>query len=559
MVEGLVIARVDSSPLANLKVINSLLSPIPIATAATVSLIDAVARRWIAHPYDVIRSAIPQRARLGSKILPLDPPIAEPRSRPGERGKWQYLQLPPYRRDIDLLKKYLSRQTVVGSRLIIVPDTRRANLLALQIPGAILLDSSLSKSERFSNFLKCTQSLQSIVIGTRSAIFAPIADLDEIILLDDSSSFYYEVRSPGWNARDVALLRSEQEGCDVTVLGFAPSQEMARLIEIGQVSYMPNSARVKVLTFFSERGDLLPEGIFASIRRAKMEGNVLFLSPTKGYAQAISCSKCRNVATCDCGGRVEKVSAAAALSCAICEKSFPEWSCRYCQSKLPFLLKRGLERYAQEIGRAFPGVRIIESTAERMSEEVVESSVFVVATNGAIPLTPGGYSAIVILDGERRFSQVDNRAQERALAQLFESVSYLSPSGSLLAVLNQSHPAVAALASWKPSLYAKRELASLAEVGFPPFSSAVTVDIDSSEASIFLRALFRAQSDGRLPEQTKLFGPAKLQSQQSRIVLLTPFGVDSSLIAMLHEFLRKRSVSGKSSVRVRVDPYSLTK
>ena len=559
MVEGLVIARVEGSSMADLKIISRLLTPAPIATTVTIALISEVAKRWIAHPYDVIRSAIPQRAVLPVKALPNPLPISKSESRQGQRGKWQYLQLPPYRRDTDLLISYLGRHQLSGSRLIIVPDSRRAHQIASQIPDSILLDSTLSKSERFSNFIRCTQSLRSIIVGTRSAIFAPIADLDEVILLDDASPFYYEMRSPGWNARDVALLRSDLEGCDITILGFSPSHEMARLIEVGQMSYTPSVARVKVASFFSERGELLPEGIFASIRKVKTEGNLLFLSPTKGYAQAISCSKCRNVASCECGGRLEKVSATAALSCAICDKSFLEWSCRYCQSKLPFLLKRGLERYAQEIGRAFPGVRIIESTAEKMSGEVSDSPVFVVATNGAVPATPGGYSAIVILDGERRFSQVDNRSQERALSQLFESASYLSPTGSIFAVMSQSHPAIAAVGSWKPSLYTKRELASLVEIGFPPYVRAVSIDIESSEASIFLRGLLRAQSDGRLPEQTKFLGPSQLRNLQSRIILLTPFDSESSLMELLHEFLRKRSASGKSSVKVRVDPYSLTK
>ena len=559
MVEGLVIARVEGSSMANLKVINRLLTPAPIATTVTIALIGEVARRWIAHPYDVIRSAIPQRAVLPVKALPNPLPIPKSESRQGQRGKWRYLQLPPYRRDTDLLMSYLGRQRLSGSRLIIVPDSRRAHQIASEIPGSILLDSTLSKSERFSNFIRCTKSLGSIIVGTRSAIFAPIADLDEIILLDDASPFYYEMHSPGWNARDVALVRSDLEGCDITILGFSPSLEMARLIEVGQMSYTPSEARVKVTSFFSERGELLPEGIFASIRKVKTEGNLLFISPTKGYAQAISCSKCRNVASCDCGGRLEKVSATAALSCTICDKSFLEWSCRYCQSKLPYLLKRGLERYAQEIGRAFPGVRIIESTAEKMSGEVLDSPVFVVATNGAVPAMPGGYSAIVILDGERRFSQVDNRSQERALSQLFESASYLSPTGSIFAVMSQSHPAIAAVASWKPSLYTKRELASLAEIGFPPYVRAVSIDIESSEASIFLRGLLRAQSDGRLPEQTKFLGPSQMRNLQSRIILLTPFDSESSLMELLHEFLRKRSASGKSSVKVRVDPYSLTK
>lgn len=559
MVEGLVIARVEGSPMANLKVINRLLTPAPIATTVTIALISEVAKRWIAHPYDVIRSAIPQRTVHPVKAFPKALSISKSGSRKGRRGKWQYLQLPPHRRDSELLLSYLGRHRVLGSRLILVPDSRRAHQIASQIPDSILLDSTLSKSERFSNFIRCTQSLRSIVVGSRSAIFAPIADLDEIILLDDASPFYYEMRSPGWNSRDVALVRSDLEGCDITILGFSPSLEMARLIEVGQMSYTPSVARVKVASFFSDRGELLPEGIFASIRKLKREGNILFLAPTKGYAQAISCSKCRNVASCDCGGRLEKVSPTVALSCAVCDKSFLEWSCRYCQSKLPFFLKRGLERYAQEIGRAFPGVRIIESTSEKISGEVLDSPVFVVATNGAVPATPGGYSAIVILDGERRFSQVDNRSHERALSQLFECASYLSPTGSIFAVMRQSHPAIAALSSWKPSLYTKRELASLDEVGFPPYVRAVSLDIESSEASILLRGLMRAQNDGRLPKQTKFLGPSQLRNMQSRIILLTPFDSESSLMELLHEFLRKRSASGKSSVKVRVDPYSLTK
>jgi primosomal protein N' (replication factor Y) len=72
--------------------------------------------------------------------------------------------------------------------------------------------------------------LNLVVVGTRSAIFAPIEDLSAIVVVDEGSEHHYEQRAPGWNVRDVAILRSINSHCDLTCIGYSPSSEVARLI-----------------------------------------------------------------------------------------------------------------------------------------------------------------------------------------------------------------------------------------------------------------------------------------------------------------------------------------
>jgi len=425
--------------------------------------------------------------------------------------------------------------------------------------NSILLDSSLERSERYGNFLRIRNGENLIVIGTRSAIFAPLADLASIFVIDEGSENHYEVRTPGWNVRDVAIVRSIRANISLNFVGYSPSSEIARLIESRWVDYSSSKSRVNVASFQQTHGELLPSRLMSEIRKAMKVGPILFISPRKGYSHAITCSKCRNIAMCECGGKLSQKSAQSSVSCVICAQSKSEWKCTWCQGTTPFLLGRGSDRFAYEIGAAFPGTHIVQSSAESMIDQYDEGSGFVISTPGAAPQAHNGYSMVVILEGERFFSQSDIRAHERSREIFFSNAALASQSGSVALVMSADHPVIGALSAWKPSLISQRELRERLEVHLPPFSRAITLDIASSESQSLLRGLKKSQEDGRLPASTTILGPSQLKADTDRIVILTPLSDGEELISLLHEFQRRRSSSKKTLASIRIDPYSLSR
>ena len=562
-VEALVVARTSDSPTTSLKSIIKVLSPIPVATASSLELIQKVSTRWGAHQFDVIRSAIPPRVAKAESEPAVQHALSAhtpARKIKGRNAAAIYRQLPPFRDPLQLIAaKTLKEKS--GTSLIVVPDSksrrRLSELLASRNP--INLDSDLERSERYRNYLLSGLLEDSIVIGTRSAIFAPISDLARIYIFDEGSEHFYERRAPGWNVRDVALLRSQLESVELEFFGYSPSEEVARAIEEGDVIFSATRGRIHLDSHPSESGELLPGRIIAKVRTSLKTGPVLFIAPRKGYSQSITCQKCRNISLCHCGGKLIKSSVTSDISCAHCVESYPNWRCAWCKNDVFYLLGRGADRFAYEIGAAFSGEKVTVSTAENSLDSYSDRKGIVIATPGAIPLSESGYSAIVILEAARFLSQSDMRAQERSRSLFFSAASNLTEGGSLLLVLDHANPIIGALAAWKPSLISSRELRERREVSLPPYSRAVTLDIEESQGPALVRGLKASVNDGRLPASTRILGPTEARDGMSRILLLVDIERGEELIALIHEFQRKRSIAKKPLASLRIDPYSLSR
>lgn len=558
--EAMAIERISGSESKVMKSIDSLISPFPLLTTDVLNLIFECSKRWAAHPYDIIKSAVPPRAlsiEKGSvlKIGQLSSAKKNPRN--------VYYQFSPGEDEFHSLCAMAIKASKTGGVLVLVPDERdvEAFLASLNInfEGAKVarLDSSLTRTERYGQYLSVAAGDVQIVIGTRSAVFAPIQNLQTVFIHRETSESFYEVRSPGWNARDVALMRCASEGLSIVVTGYSPSAEIARLIEIKRLTVSIKKEKLNALSFPQQMGELLPNRIFPEIREALRSGAVLFLTPRKGYAAAMTCSKCRNEARCDCGGKLLKKSARSEPECVLCSKQYVSWKCSWCGGDRPHLLGRGSERFAEELGRAFPNVPIISSEGDHILREVLARPSIVIATPGGVPRVQGGYSAVVVLEANRYFAQVDLRAHERARAQIFHAASRVSRKGKILLVIDSTHPVTASLARWNPSILSMRDLKEREDADFPPYFRAIEILAERDESLLVVNGFKKSILEGRLPSSTKVLGPALTQGDGAKIILLANLSDAPKLVDFVHEFARKRSVGKKSALKFRVDPYAL--
>ena len=559
-VDGYVLSRTDSSEIGNLKFIEQVLSPIPLLTSDLTSLVAAVAQRWGSSPLDILSSAIPSRVIAVEKSLQ---PKRSPTQRKNSTSHTRSFYLvTPGEDAIALMADWILARSALGGVLLVAPEAREVLLLAQELTSRgvefSILDASLTRSERYSNYLKVASGESKIVIGSRSAIFAPVHALKTIIVYREGAQSHYEVRTPGWNTRDVALLRSQIGQADLTFVGYAPSSETSYLLEKKEIVLKGRSVKVDVQSYPAHNGELLPDRIFGPIRKALEKGSVLFLVSRKGYSSALMCKSCKNIAICDCGGRISFQGSAKGYSCSLCEKKGSHWSCRWCKKDQPILLGRGSQRFAHELGRAFPGFPVITSDASSPVESVTEERSIVLATSGMAPRVSSGYQAVVILDADSLFSQIDLRAQERARESIMHFSSLVSSDGKVLVVIDSSHPIVASIARWNLNAINNRELLEREQTQLPPVVSALTIEMVHGDCQTFITGIKKAVDDGRIPHATRILGPKKITDESSRVILTVPHEDAQSLVDFLVTYRKKRSLAKKPNLSMRVDPYALS-
>ena len=559
-VEALVLQRSNTTEITNLKFVSSVISAEVVAPATLIELIAAVSKRWICNPYDLVRAAIP--ARVASVDKSNTYKFQERNSKAATnafKSNVSYLQLQPHEDSLAKLAEFALKEARKGTVLIVLPEERElVEISKLLDEKAIILSSALTRTERYANYLASLRSENAIVIGTRSSIFVTPGDLRTLIIYRENSQSHFEVRHPGWNVRDIALMRAESESLNLYFVGYSPSLEMAALIESGGAKYLNKKVRLQVKTFTAQNSELLPERIFAPIRSALKHGPVLFLVPKKGYASALMCKKCKNIAICACGGKLSRRNQVSPPECVHCSKTYSTWSCSWCKVDKLILLGRGSIRHSEEIGRAFPGFAVINSDADGFTKEISDRKTLVIATSGMAPKYSQGYSAVVLLEGASFFSYSDLRGQERSREAFFEAASKVRDDGEVLIAIDSSHPIVASLSTWSPAHMYKRELVELETLLLPPFYRSVVLDVPIKEASAIAEGLKKSLHEQRIPESSRILGPSIRNTETARVLVTTSSSDFPQLTEFLTEYIKHRAITKKNPIEVRIDPYSLS-
>jgi primosomal protein N' (replication factor Y) len=534
------------------------LSPHCVATPASLALIDKASEFYCCNPWDLLRSAIPPRVVSVDKELSVTQ--TPTKSKSGIKVK-AFQSFRPFIASDQQIAEIVDGFIKSGSVLIVAPDEKDVDRLISGLSdryeNVLRLSSSSTREERYRNFLLAMRLQSSIVVGTRSAVFTPINNLAAIIIYKESSPDHFDLRSPGWNSSTIARMRSELEGIGLVFTGFTPSVRVAYEIDRSTIKFNNQRTQVNVQAFTPSEGSLLPGRIYSEIKKALKKGPVLFVAPRKGYGNALLCAHCRNVALCKCGGRLSVAAKEVAPSCVHCGTSFPAWKCTFCDRDKQYLAGRGIERAAEEISRAFPGFPVVISAGDVIKEAVDAKPALILATPGAQPHVQDGYSAVVVLDAIRFFSHTDVNGQERARELMFETASLVNRDGQVLLVLDDSHPIVAALARWNIAPLLKRELAERGELKLPPSVTSAVLVMEQVAAAAIASGLRKALEDRRLPSSTRIFGPTILPKGLAKIVMHVSHEQSLELGVVLHELQRKRSISKKDLLTLRIDPYSL--
>jgi primosomal protein N' (replication factor Y) len=374
------------------------------------------------------------------------------------------------------------------SAIVAVPDYRDLDQLAAALAAiapaeaVVRADASQSNPDRYRAFLSALSGPR-IVIGNRSVVYAPAARLGMLAVWDDSDSLHAEPLSPYVHTRDAALVRQELQGGALVFAGHTRSVEVQRLVDIGWVTDIGPERAVlpKVVLTANQpaaepvaRAARIPSTAWQAARTAlkgdggAAKGPVLIQVGRPGYAPVLACAKCGQAARCNrCEGPLGQSRAGAVPSCGLCGALATDWHCEHCEHDRFRMVTVGAGRTAEELGRAFPGVRVIVSDGEHPVQTVGEAAAIVVATRGAEPIAAGGYRAVLLLDGERMLARENLRVAEDCL-RWWSNAAALAAPGAPTVLVGVSGALGRAFATGRFAEFARAELAGRRELRFPP-------------------------------------------------------------------------------------------
>jgi primosomal protein N' (replication factor Y) len=594
--------------------LQKVISPVPVLTPAVRDLVSAVAARYAGTVSDVLRVAVPPRvARLEKEFLAdaAGPPTHEgPAAHaapvtgaesdgglaPGASlapgtGWVGYRNGPAFVRHLQdggspravfsalqgfgaAAWPWLIAEAVAGVRasgrgaLVVVPDYRDLNRLevALQelLPAADIarLTADDGPTPRYRSFLRLLDGSAQVAIGTRSAAFAPVRNLGLVACWDDGNDLHIEQRAPYAHAREVLLLRAEQEGAACLMAGHTRSTEAQRLVETGWA--MPVDADRAVVrrtvprvlntadSFEQERDPLariarLPGAAWRAAKEGLERGPVLVQVARSGYAPSLVCESCREPARCgSCQGPLAvagSTGSSAIPQCRWCSTPAPDWHCAHCGGNRLRKGATGVMRTAEELGRAFPGKAVITSSGDHVKADVGDAGALVVATVGAEPVADGGYAAALLLDGDSLLRRENLRAGEDTVRRWFNAASLVRPAsaGGLVVITASDTGAVGALLRWDPAGYAQRELSLRVELQLPPAVRIASVTGPRGAVVHFTGSVERQlESSGVTlrtagPAPLLLSGPSTLQraAEDVRTLLFFPYGQAATVTRVL--------------------------
>ncbi|TDW28617.1 primosomal protein N' [Cryobacterium psychrophilum] len=388
--------------------------------------------------------------------------------------------------------------------VLCVPDYRdqdqvQAALDQLAPAGSVSrVDARQSNPDRYRAFLACLGTEPRIILGNRSAVYAPAASLGLIALWDDGDPLYSEPLSPYVHARDAALIRREEADCSLVLLGHTRSVETQRLVELGWLGEVHPAInrhpRVIPTDFQSEsdqqaRAARIPTAAWNAAREALHHGPVLVQVASPGYAPMLACQTCKKAARCTtCQGPLGLTSARAVPACRWCGALAAAWTCIHCEGHKLRVVTMGTGRTAEELGRAFPGARIIIADGEHSIQTLGAEPALVIATRGAEPIPASGYRAILILDGERMLARESLRVGEDCL-RWWSNAAALAAPGAPVVLVGVGGALARALNAWQPEAFASSELADRRQLRFPPAVRVASVtgtaaDVDSALADL---------------------------------------------------------------------------
>ncbi|MEW6001646.1 MAG: primosomal protein N' [Nitrospirota bacterium] len=473
--KGIVIEKSSRSPSGEIKDIQKVHGDTPFLSDRMINLLRWMSEYYLAEPGIVLKNFLPKEAftkvkRRQGKIAPflkggrvgcsfniiniVDGAISGLMDSISRKiYKTYLLQAPSSMYEYSFVLKIISG---IRGAIILLPEVSQINEVYPLFSNSFgerlcLLHGALSRGERSEAFEKILSGDADIVLGTRSAVFAPLRKVSLIAVLQEQSNSYKQKDSPYYNGRDVAVMRGYLERATVLLSSTAPSIESYFNCRSGKYTLLkPEDSikrpRVRIVDMRFEkllRPYISKPVVDASRRYMKRDKRVMFIINRRGYSTLLQCGDCNYIEECpDCRIPLVFHKQDMSLKCHYCGyvlTEIPE-SCRRCRGYNIKLLGAGTQRL-QEDTEEIMGTKTLRFDSDRIRKR---SEIFTGTFNrddiriiiGTKLLTrrfcgPEGFSMAAVMNADLFLNLPDFRSAEKAYQEISSVIDKIEADGEI--------------------------------------------------------------------------------------------------------------------------------
>ncbi|MCL2003542.1 MAG: primosomal protein N' [Oscillospiraceae bacterium] len=423
---------------------------------------------------------------------------------------------------IRLVDKVLSEG---GGAIVLVPEIALTpQLLSLFSAHfgekAALLHSALSMGERLNEWKRIREGLATVVLGTRSAVFAPVSGLRLIVLDEEQEGSYKSAESPRYHAREVAKYRCVQQGATLLLGSATPSLESFRAAadglyfrcRLGERYNRRAMPEVTVVNLRDERrfgnGTTISRLLHSEITDNLQKGEqTILLLNRRGHHKMVICPDCGQSPGCPrCSVPLAHHSANGRLMCHYCGYSSKYGGeCAECASGL-IPLGAGTQRVAEELAGLFPDIEVLRMDTDTTGTRGAHEKLLDRFRKQRVPILLGtqmvakgldfpNVTLVGVLCADAALHIDDFRAGERAFSLITQVVGRAgrgeSPGRAVIQTYAPDHPVILAAAAQDYDRFYEEEAAIRQIQGYPPFAAMTRLTLFSHKQDDVMRAGLR--------------------------------------------------------------------
>jgi primosomal protein N' (replication factor Y) len=451
--------------------------------------------------------------------------------------------------------------------------------------GIAILHSGLSDGERYDEWRRIRRGLARIVIGARSAIFAPLENIGIMVVDEEHEGSFKQSDGLRYNARDLALVRGQLEQAAVLLGSATPQVTSIHAAEQGRLTLLELPERVEGrpmphVELVSMKGSKAT--ISAPLSRSLVETfeqrrqAIVFLN-RRGFATFLVCQDCGKALTCpNCSVTLTYHRQRGQSLCHYCDYAVPAPGvCPECNGTTLSELGAGTEKLEHDVKELVPEARIVRMDSDTTSGKGSHERLLTRMNDGSADILVGtqmiakGHdfpevTLVGVVNAEASLGMPDFRAAERTFQLLSQVIGRAgrgeNPGRVVVQALDTEQYAIRAAAEHDAAGFYRQELEFRREAGYPPFTflaafaiSGLVEQTVEEQAEATARALMRLKTDLKI--RVEVLGPAtapiyRLRNRFRRQILLkAPRRGD------LHKLLAiwRQQASTPSNIRISVD------
>lgn len=459
-----------------------------------------------------------------------------------------------------------------------------------------VMHSGLSVGEKYDEWRKIQQGKVKVVVGARSAIFAPFTNIGLIILDEEHESTYKQEDSPRYHARDVAIWRSEFYNCPIILGSATPALESFARAKKGvyKLLSLKHRALHQALptVFIADMREELRQGnrsMFSQslieairLRLEKKEQMVLFLN-RRGYSSFVLCRDCGTVVQCpNCDISLTYHRTTEKLKCHYCgyEEHVPQ-ICPQCQSDHIRYFGTGTQKVEEELYKLFPEARVLRMDVDTTKHKGAHEEILETFGAGQADILLGtqmiakgldfpNITLVGVLSADTSLHLPDYRAAERTFQLLTQVSGRAGRHDKLGEVIIQTytpeHYAIELAKTQEYEPFYEREMFLRRRSNYPPYYFVALIQLSHEDVMMAAEYAGRVADwlRGNLSNQVAIIGPttasiARLQNRY-RYQCLIKYKIEPNLIPVLQRLLamyRAEWIKQGISMTVDLDPSTI--